>query len=110
MEHTTSGLPVDNRTGAQRAMDIVRERGYVREDTLLRLALPEGNGFDRIGIHADLQRGPVADGTLVMVWTAYGHPFYLTAVHALRIADRLEWVEDRGEAVPVVRDAGLLAL
>lgn len=110
MNHTTSGLLVDNRTGVERAMGIVRERGYVREDALLRLALPEGNGFDRIGIHGDLQRGPVADGTLVMVWTAYGHPFYLTAVHALRVADRLELVEDKGEMVPVVRDAGLLNL
>jgi hypothetical protein len=105
MEHTTTGLPIDNRQAAERAYDIVTEHGYVREDHLLRAALPEGDGYDRKGICLDLQAGPVANGTLVMVWTAYGHPYYLTPVHALRIAGRLTWVEDKGETVPVVRDA-----
>lgn len=110
MTHTTTGLPIDNRTGAERAYDIVTARGYMQEVELLRAALPEGNGYDRQGVHTDLQRGPVADGTLIMVWTAYGHPYYLTPVHALRIADRLTWVEDKGETVPVVRDAATLVL
>jgi len=105
MEHTTTGLAIDNRTGAERAYDIVSACGFMHEDELLRTALPEGNGYDRAGIHADLQRGPVTSGTLIMVWTTYGHPFYLTPLHALKIADRLTWVEDKGEMVPVVHGA-----
>ena len=104
MEHTTTGLPVDTRTGAERAYAIVRERGYVAEDELLRLALVDGNGFDRQGIHRDLQREFLAAGSLVMVWTGYGQPYYVTPLHALRIVDRLTWTDDgHGETIPVVQ-------
>ena len=112
MEHSTTGLPIDNRTVAERAQDIVRARGYVQESELLRLVLPEGDGFDRKGAWSRIQEGPLTDGTLVMVWTRYGVPFYLTPRHAMRItaAGRMHWVEDKGETVPVVNSPSEFAL
>lgn len=103
MEHSTTGLPLGP-SAVDRALEIVKRRGYVPEPELLRMVKPGGEDHEQDHVWRELQDGPLAQGTLLMFWTAFGTPYYLSPLYAMRLvkAERVRWVKDGAEEVPVV--------
>ncbi len=103
LEHSTAGLPLGP-SKVDRALRIVRERGFVLEGDLYHLVDPEGRGLERKWLHEELSQGPLADGTLVMFWTRVGMPYYVSPLHAMDLVrrGRVSWVKGGVDEVPAV--------